>query len=786
MLWSTDILEYESLRALVRRFVASPMGKARLDEMAPSTDRAALTDALADVAEALHYVREAQEPVRFGGLPEIDVPAKKLRIEGAVLDPLEIQALVTFLEHASAARLTLLGAREYFPRLATHADAIDDFRPAIKALAGKISPDGRVADEASPELARIRREQLRQRKSIEASLERFLKAHREDGVLQEDFITQRNDRFVVPLVTNQKGKVAGVVHGTSASGQSVFVEPLETIELNNDLVRLNDNELREIHRILRDMSDRLRAERAGIKAAMLALGELDLIFGKAHFGKAFECSVPRFADRLSLTRAKHPLLIDVMRSQRKSVVPLTLTLDGTEKTLLISGPNTGGKTVAMKCVGLLALMAQSGLPVPADDAELPIFDQVLADMGDAQSISESLSSFSAHVKRLKELQEAVTPDSLVLVDELGRATDPEEGGALAVALLDDFRAVGAFTLVSTHLMAVKVYGSTTAGVVNASMGFNEETLDPTYVLKVGVPGKSAGLDIAQRLGLPLRLIETARGRLSQNDRDIARFLNELNARVEAATARERELDQLKLELEQRRAKLEEDAAKRESRHLREMQAQIDEALARFQDDAAQAIGEIEQQQSADKARLKAAKLKREFTEQVAKITAPAALAAAPALELKEGVRVRLKGIREIARVRRILHAGAIEVEAGFLKLQVPRSDVTEVLNEDGAPVKPKLPKNVSFQPASEMWSLAQRELNVIGRRAEEALEEVDRYLDSAALASVERVRIVHGHGMGVLKRAVADLLKQHPHVEKFYPATATEGGAGATIVELRV
>jgi DNA mismatch repair protein MutS2 len=752
------------------------------------TDRAALEELLADAGEAMTYLRDAEEPVRFGGVPELDAALKKLRIEGAVLDVLEILAMVAFLERASEVRTALLGARERYPRLAAHAEAIEDFRDAIRALAGKILPDGSVADHASPELNRVRREQLRQRKAIEDSLERFLKAHRDGGVLQEEFITQRNGRFVVPLVTGQKGKVAGVVHGSSASGHSVFVEPLESIELNNDLVRLNDAELREIHNILRAMTGRLQAERHGIRAAALALGELDLIFGKAHFGKAFECTIPEFGERLRLERARHPLLVDVLRQQRKSgAVPLTLTLEGGSRTLLISGPNTGGKTVAMKCVGLLALMAQSGLPVPADAAELPVFDQVLADMGDAQSIAESLSTFSAHVMRLKDLQEAVTPDSLVLVDELGRATDPEEGGALAVALLDDFRAVGAFTLVSTHLMAVKVYGSTVAGVVNASMGFNEETLEPTYVLKLGVPGKSAGLDIASRLGLPPRLIENARSRLSQNDRDIARFLNELNARTDAAIERERELERMKLELEQRRQQLEKESAAREARKLREIDERVEEVLSRFQAAAADAIEEIEQRQTADKARLKAAKVRRQFTESIAKITA-AGPAAAAGPELKEGVRVRLKGIREIARVRRLVSAEAIEVEAGFLKLQVPRADVTEVLDEHGSPVgaASKLPRNVSFQPAAATWTLAQRELNLIGRRAEEAIEEVDRYLDHAALASVERVRIVHGHGLGVLKRAVADLLKRHPHVDKFYPATSVEGGTGATIVELRV
>ena len=785
-LWSLDLLEYESLRALLRREVHSPMGRERLDALVPHTDRAELEASLADAEEAIRYVRYGEAPIRFTNLPDPTVTLQKLRIEGAILDATEIYALINLLDRARDLRTAVMDAAHSYPRLAVHAAAIGDFSRTLTELSGKILPDGTLTDEASPALARLRRDRLRQQKSIQDSLNRFLKAHSEDGVLQESFVTLRNDRFVVPLVPSQKGRIPGVVHGTSASGQTVFVEPLETIELNNDLVRLNDEELREIHRILRDMSLRLREERHAIAAASMALADLDFIFGKAHFAQIFDCTVPTLspadAPRLRLKNARHPLLVDVMRRQRKPVTPLNLTLDPQNRTLLISGPNTGGKTVAMKCIGLLALMAQSGLPVPAEEAELPIFDQVLADIGDSQSIAESLSSFSSHVVRVKAMQELVTPDSLILLDELGRATDPEEGGALAVALLDDFRTVGAFCLASTHLMAVKVYGATTAGVVNGSMGFNEETLEPTYLLRTGAPGKSAGLDIASRLGIPARLIAHARSLMGTAERDIARFLDELHARVASAREHEEALSRERAKLKLREEQLTADMAKREAQKFAALERDFASAVADFRAVAAVTLEELDQKQAAGKARVKTAKVEREFKERVEKLGPAAVVSLSLDSQIREGIRVRLKGIREIARVRRLLGAGNIEVEAGFLKLQVPRSDVIEILPETGE--KAKLPRNVSFQSSRAEATLS-RELNVIGKRAEEACEEVEKFLDQSALASVERIRIVHGHGMGILRREIHDLLKGHPLVAKHYAAEGYEGGTGATIVELR-
>ncbi len=487
-----------------------------------------------------------------------------------------------------------------------------------------------------------------------------------------------------------------------------------------------------------------------------------------------------------LREVRHPLLEDVLRRQHKQVMPISLALDEKCRTLLISGPNTGGKSVSMKTVGLLVLMAQSGLPVPAAEAKFPIFDQVLADIGDNQSIQESLSTFSAHIEHIRRMLEEATRDSLVLLDELGRATDPEEGGALGVAILDTFRSTGAFTLASTHLMAIKVYGASAEGVINGSMGFDEATLQPTYVLRLGAPGKSAGLDIATRLGIPGYLIDKARSAMSSQDRDIARFLSELHDKLDRASQAEQEVQQRLSALAVREQGLAKEWELRERAKLRDVEQRCDAAIAEFEAQAREAIGQIavttEHKKAADQALRRVSKTKREFKEQVQTAVLKNTVAEKPMFPIEEGARVRLKGIREIAKVRRKLSEDRIEVEAGFLKIQVSLDDVEEVL--PAAPEGAHLPKNVSYEPGP-TWDVSYREINVIGHRAEEARAEVDKFLDSAALASVDRVRIVHGHGMGILRRMIAELLAENPHVGKFYAATQAEGGAGATIVELK-
>ncbi|HEU5021824.1 MAG TPA: endonuclease MutS2 [Bryobacteraceae bacterium] len=788
-----EALEWEQVHGLVARLVATAAGEAEMALAQPSTDRGRIEHDLAEAAEGVAWLRAAGQGgvlrIQLSGLPDVSLALQKLRIEGATLEPAEIFGLIQLLDRAADAKSSLSAAAERFPLLGAYAEKIGDFRQVLREVSGKINPDGSIPDSASPHLNRIRRDIEKQRKAIQDSLERFLKANRNEGVLQDEYVAIRNDRFVVPVLAGQRRRLPGVIHGASSTGQTVFLEPLDTIDLNNDLVRLQDDEAREVARILRELTERLRGSAAPIREAAGVMARLDVIFAKAKFAIDFDCCIPRFSERrLELKNARHPLLMDVLRRAGRSVVPFSLTLDSETRTLLISGPNTGGKTVTLKTVGLISLMAQAGLPVPCESAELPLFDQVLADIGDHQSIEQNLSTFSAHVARLREMALDVTPDSLVLLDEIGSATDPDEGGALGVALVDHFRAAGAFTLASTHLTALKIYGASTRSVLNASMGFDEETLAPTYRLQLGLPGKSAGLDIAARLGMPEDILRRARASLGQRDIELSRLIADLHRRIEetgllqGTLAREREA------LALREKQMSADWERRESAKLAELEERFDQMQRRWQERADETVARIaetaERRKSVEQAQRQTAKFAREMREEwESGIARRENAVAPPRAAVAEGSRVRLKGIRDIARVTRLLGHDRLEVSVGFVKMQVARADVEEVLT-DGGSAAPRLPKGVRFQPGPQL-NPGEQEINVIGERAEDALERVERFLDAAVMATAARVRIVHGHGMGILRRAIQDFLKSNPHVEKFYPADQYEGGTGATIVELR-
>jgi DNA mismatch repair protein MutS2 len=430
-------------------------------------------------------------------------------------------------------------------------------------------------------------------------------------------------------------------------------------------------------------------------------------------------------------------------------------------------------------------MAQSAMPVPAREAEFPIFQQILADIGDNQSIAESLSSFSSHIRHVSEMLEQATPESLVLLDELGRATDPEEGGALGIAILEKFREYGALTMASTHLTALKIWGANTPGVIQASMGFDDATLKPTYLLQTGAPGRSAGLAIASQLGMPPALIERAKQAMTSTERDIAAFIAELHRRLEEVNREKADLEQKRTQFELETNQQREASKKAHEQKIREVERRSEAALAQFEAQAREAIegamAGLASKKAAENAIRKVARTRAELKDEVGALRGPVGGPAALP-PIVEGSRVKLKGVRDIARVKRLLPSGEIEVVIGFMKMRVPVTDVLEVLPAGGA--DPKLPSGVTFQQGP-AYETVTRELNLIGKRADEAMDEVDAFLDRAAIASVDRVRIVHGHGMGILKRAVADLLKKSPHVSDFYPATPAEGGTGATIAELK-
>ena len=788
---SLELLEYAELKAIIGRQISSNPARRILDELMPSTHVAALNEAHRETAEAVNLLDEAavrkNVNIRFSGLPEIDQGLGRIGIEGASLDGKEIYDLLQWLDRAAELRASISNAGDRYPLLAKRAGQLADLRSVLRSIAGKLHPNGTLTDQASVALERIRRGMERQRDQIQQSLAKFLRLHKDDGVLQDDFVTIRSDRFVIPLVAGQRSKIPGVIHASSGTGATLFVEPMETVALNNELVRLTDDEMRETHRILRELTETLREHSVAIRATVAAMGMLEFTFAKARFGKQFRCVVPTFGERLHLDAARHPLLEDVLRREGKPVVPVGFTMDRIRRTLLITGPNTGGKTVTMKTAGLLSLMAQSGIPVPCEAAEFPIFQQVLADIGDNQSIAESLSSFSSHVRQVGAMLDAATPDSLVLLDELGRATDPEEGGALGVAVLEKFREYGAFTLASTHLMALKVWGATTEGVVQASMGFNEAEFTPTYILLTGAPGRSAGLAIASKLGLPKSLIERAKQAMSTNERDIAGFLSELHRRLDEVKTKQAALTEERVRLERETLKEREELRKAEEAKRREMERKAEAALAAFEKQAKETLENIQQaggtsRKAADLAIRKVIKTQTEFKIEVQQAVAAPVAEKRAAIIVDEGNRVRLSGIREPARIRKLLPNGMVDVEIGIMKMRVPYSDIIELL-PDG-PTGPKLPSGVTFQ-AGPTWDTVTKEINIIGQRAEEACEAVEKFLDNASLASVDRVRIIHGHGMGILKRAVGELLKRNPLVTKHYPATPVEGGNGATIAELK-
>lgn len=797
------LLQFNELREKLAGYAGSAAGRKLVESIEPHQDLAALESDLAEAGEAIGYLRElagaqpasshAAIRLHFDQLPAIDLALRLLKVEGASLDGRQIQDLFATLALAGEYRSILQKTASRFPLLAAHSAKLADLRDLARRYGRVFLPDGTLADTASVALGRIRRDIARQHKSIEESLERFLRTHRADGTLQEEFVTIRDDRYVVPIVAGQKGRVDGVIHGSSGTGRTLYVEPLETINLNNQLVRLREDELREIERILAEITAALREHSAEIASSAEGLAELDCVFAKAAFAREFDAIVPHFSKgerRIVLRDARHPLLESVLRKQKKPIVPISFALDENRRCLLISGPNTGGKTVTMKTTGLLTLMAHAAIPVPATEAEFPLLNDVLADIGDAQSIAESLSSFSGHLIHVKQMLATVTPDSLVLLDELGRATDPEEGGALGVAILDEFRKSGAFCLASTHLLPLKLYGAQTPGVLNASMGFDDATLQPTYQLRLGIPGKSAGLEIATRLELPNELVAHARSVLPRMQADFERLLSELHGQVEENARLKREREAATAELKQRQVALEADALRREQKRQREWEQKSDAIVANFEARAQMMMEQVaqvnESRKAAEQAQRLLAKTRREFREEAAEAMAPppeiAKRTAPRQLEIVEGARVRLRDVREVATVRRILKNGLLEVEAGFLKMQVPREDVLEVVPEIAK--RTSLPQGVRVETGPR-WDVSYRELNVIGQRAEDAVEQVDKFLDSAALASVNRVRIIHGHGMGVLKRAVSEFLKTNPHVSSFYPATPSEGGAGATVVELR-
>ncbi len=739
----------------------------------------------------------------------------KSRIEGAALEAEEIRNVLSLVDDVSA----WAGLMETPPDgadgeitelVALSAPLVNsNLRPLVESLRGRMLPDGSLADNASPNLGRIRREIERQQRQIEQSLRQTLRRLAEGGGVQDELITFRGERFVIPIKVDAKRRVPGVVHGASSSGQTVYVEPLETIEQNNELVQLFEEEQAEIHRIFLAMTRQIGAQAAVIGAGAAILAVVESLVMRARFAEDYGCVRPRFSDaleslELQLVLARHPLLEQRLRKAGGTVVPISIHLTDAERQLIISGPNTGGKTVGLKTTGLLGIMAQAGIPVPAEEAVFPLFREFLADIGDSQSIEQNLSTFSAHIVNLNRIAEIAGADSLVLLDELGSATDPEEGAALAVAIAAHFLHSRAWCLISTHHTSLKVYAANTDGVINAAVGFNEQTLAPTYELRQGVPGASAGINIASRIGLNAEIIASARLLLNTQTADIGRFLDQLHAQIEAITTERAALRTREQEVAREKNRLEVEGLKEWRVKVREMEVKLQSLLKDFEYQMRETVRAVDdraaQQKLSKDAERRIAKLRREFSDQFnSSVVAGHTGAdrgdanAQPHIvrHVAAGDSVKLKSLGKTAVVQRQVDDNIFEVAIGPMKMRVNREDIAEVVRNSQTnrptltPLQAARGRGVSVSVADHDENM-NWELNVIGRNVDEATDEVEKFLDRAFLAGLPRVRIIHGTGMGILRKALRAYLQRHPQVSTVTEPPYNEGGAGATVAELKL
>jgi DNA mismatch repair protein MutS2 len=817
-------LEFEKIRALLLKHAGSAGGRELVERLRPSTDLRKVGAALAATSEAVRLLAAlGRQP--YHDLPDIAALLPQARVAGLHLEPGDLLDLASFIQ--GAVEIAFRAARAPgAPKLSARASEVRDTTEVAEAIRRAILPSREVADDASPRLAELRRTLTRLRSQLTSVMESYLRDRDAERLLQDKVVTTRNDRYVLLVKTDHKGALPGVIHGSSGSGQSVFVEPLPAVSLNNDIVELQDEERREVIRILTELTGRVgaRADDLGLTVAVVA--ELDAAQARALLARDMQAVEPEVTEalELDLPSARHPLLMPALLERlgqesggRREPVPVSLRLGFGEPVLVISGPNTGGKTVALKTLGLFALMAQSGLHVPAaDGARLPVFKRVYADIGDEQSIAESLSTFSAHLAAIVEMTRDLQLPALVLLDEVGAGTDPTEGGALGVAIVDHFRKLGAMVAATTHHGLMKGYAQSTTGVTSGSFGYDPHTYEPTYRLSLGVPGRSLALEMAERLGLPASVVQDARGRRDDKEAQAETLLARLErekAELDAQRTRT-EADRIEVEsllAEQRKAAKELQAKKRTELEVfaRDLKRRGEEAARAAQEAIREAVKRVEEarrsvEAEATRARTAVGEAIQKAQDEALQGTGAPAVdeVEMPSLPLAVGQRVRVKTLGIIGEVMALPNGGTAEVAIQGKRLLIAPRELVPL--SGGPPIRPlKGPKAPGGSPPGlasptaprlggggggvsvSVRSEAPAEINLVGLTVDEALPRVDKLLDEATVGNRTQVRIIHGFGEGKLKKAVAGLLKGHPQVASFRPGAANEGGGGATIVELK-
>ena len=791
-------LEFDRIVALVTERAQTPMGEARLRALEPSSDPSIVAQALAATSEAVRFLSDNQ--VALQAPPELEEVLAALSVDGRALEPSQLLALAAFLASVETTASGIRRARASFPILRKIADTTASFQREINDIRSKIDPGGDVSDDASPELRSIRERLRKQRARLRGTLESYLRGKDTSKYLQQQIVTDRNGRYVLVVRSEHRAAIPGIVHGSSGTGASLYLEPLSTVEINNDIVALEQQEAEEVHRILVALSDLFRGRDAELQATVAAAAQLDVLQAKAQYSIRIDGIEPALAQdgRLELRAARHPLLTG-------TAVPVDVLLIPPVHVVVITGPNTGGKTVALKTAGLLPLMAQAGILIPAaEGSQVPVFKCVFADIGDDQSIAANLSTFSSHIKNIVDMHAALELPALVLLDEAGAGTDPVEGGALAMAMIDHFRLRGAQVVATTHYDALKTYAATTEGVMAAGFGFDPKTFAPTYRLNYGSPGSSLALEIATRLGLPASIIEQARAHRSERESQLAEHLARVEKDVQQLEHERRLAARERQTLADTAAKLqarEADLRNREETFRRRLDERINERLR----DAKREIDSVVEGLKAKThalasqaergarliptgqtggARADARAAVDAIGERLRSPSAPVSSAEPlvdPGRVAAVGDRVLVGGLG-LEGVVQSIHDGSAEVDVRGKRLRAKARDLRVVA---AAPAKPaastRVRVNVDLQPREG----ALTELNLIGNNVDEALVRLERFLDESLITEVKTLRIVHGYGTGQLRRAVGEFLKTHPLVASYGPAPDNQGAGGATVVELK-
>jgi DNA mismatch repair protein MutS2 len=780
----------------VAGFATSELGAARIRALVPSTDRAWLDHEHAVVAAMRAVVRD-ENPWHPGPIPDLAGPINRLRVQGSMWTGAELIAGQTLLR---SSRETQTRLRD--PRRAAAVRALLDpllsrliVMPSLEEAIGKaLLDDGTVKDEASPALRRIRRELRTAHSELIRILEREIDRLEPHHRVADMSVTMRNGRYVIPVRRGGQVVAGGIVHDTSSTGGTLFVEPPAAVAFGNKIRELESEEIEEVERILRELTDALRPQRDVLGASLDALVVLDTLYARARFGESFACSACALVgarEGFEIRNGRHPLLL----AQGADVVAFDLAMAADERTLLVSGPNTGGKTVLLKAVGLLSALAQSGIPpTVGPESRVPVYDDAFADIGDEQSIEASLSTFSAHLKNLGEILRLATPDSLVMVDELGSGTDPVEGAALGWAILETLTRRSTMTLASTHLGELKQLAGQEPGVVNASLQFDAVALAPTYRLIKGIPGRSYGISIARRLRLPEEVVLRAEERLPQHERDVAALVERLERREEELAQREKEtsaiLDDARSRIadvakRERNVRERERGAEREARqgarrYLLDARAEIDKTIKQLKQAGADAMEETGRaarklaEQLAAKQGEELERLEREEANVQRRSSTPT-VRREGLVEVGASVELGTLG-GKLGRVVELRDNDAV-VAVGAVKLTVPRRSLTPSDKEDAV--------ETAIVWTGDLPEVhVPTEIDLRGMRPDEAESAVLQALDAAVRADLRSLRIIHGKGTGALRDRVGEMLRKDTRVRDFRLGAWNEGGAGVTVAEL--